>query len=98
MDAFKKFLNKKKADSKFKAAGPGHRLTADASSTSKNSAGGRPGGQVPQQQKSKPTPAPSDEKRQAAMAALARIEKEKSKKSMPDDLLANRQLAFIKGI
>ncbi|CAG7733419.1 unnamed protein product [Allacma fusca] len=100
MDALKKFINKKKADSKFKTAGPGQRLSDSTSPGShKNVASGRSSGQGSSAVKSPPrASAPTDEKRQAAMAALARIEKEKAKKgpSDPSDFLANRQLAFIK--
>jgi len=102
MDALKKFLSKKKVDKNFKAAGPGQKLS-DASSSSKG-----PSHQQQQHQgtsKSQPsrnnppaTASISDEKRAAAAAALARLEKNKKPEINSSQLLASRQLAFIKGI
>jgi len=98
MDALKKFLNKKKADTKFKQAGPGHKLSeTTGTSTSGATQKGKPQSNL-QKQPHKSVSTPTDEKKQAAAAALARLEKDKSKRSdvNPQELLASRQLAFIK--
>lgn len=65
-EKIKKFFQKKKADAKFKIAGPGHKLT-DSSSSSLNSNQGRISN-VSQKRIE-----PSDATRQAAEAALARL-------------------------
>jgi UBX domain-containing protein 6 len=64
-DKIKKFFQKKKADAKFKLAGPGHKLTEETVSQ-KNSSSGRSYAAVPRSE-------PSTESRQAAAAALARL-------------------------
>lgn len=64
-DKVKKFFQKKKADAKFKMAGPGHKLT-ESSSTAVSSS--KKPGYVPPQRSG-----PSDVNRQAAEAALARL-------------------------
>lgn len=64
-DKIKKFWDKKKAEAKFKMAGPGHKLNETAKPSS-----------VRQKGSSQPTPhrtAPSDEAKQAGAAALARL-------------------------
>ncbi|CAL8109598.1 unnamed protein product [Orchesella dallaii] len=106
MDALKKFLNKKKTDIKFKTAGPGQKLTAEAESSKGKTAtppgpgysghGHRAGGSGQIDPGRKAPPGPSEEKRQAAAAALARLEKQRKPESNEKDLLAARQLAFIK--
>lgn len=68
-DKLKKFFQKKKADVKFKRAGPGHRLNED--STPKNVA---KTGEMSRTSRVEPT----DEAKQAAAAALARFESKKS--------------------
>lgn len=98
MDALKKFIQKKKTDSNFKKAGPGHKLS---DSTGASSSGGKksPAGPSVTPQKKSPglTQAQQEQKRQAAAAALARQEKSKPT-TEADDLRAKRQIAFIKGI
>lgn len=64
-DKIKKFFQKKKADAKFKLAGPGHRLTQVNVSQNITSSGSSYTG-VPRSE-------PSAESRQAAAAALARL-------------------------
>jgi hypothetical protein len=102
MDALKKFLSNKKADKKFKAAGPGHKLTESPASSPSNRAaqsprkhGGSPAGTSAGVQERGPAE-PSAERRAAAAAALARVEKQRST-SNPNDMLSSRQHKFIKG-
>lgn len=95
MDALKKFLNKKKADAKFKTAGPGHKLADDGQSkgvSGKSSAPGTSGGGA-----HKVSSVPTEEKRQAAAAALARLEKQRKPDDNEKERLAARQLSFVKG-
>lgn len=68
-DKLKKFFQKKKADVKFKKAGPGHRLNEE--STSKYVA---KTGETARSYRVEPT----DEAKQAAAAALARFESKKT--------------------
>jgi hypothetical protein len=74
-DKIKKFFLKKKADAKFKLAGPGHRLTevdvtqkimTEVNVTQKITSSGSSYTGVPRSE-------PSAESRQAAAAALARL-------------------------
>ncbi|VVC37832.1 Hypothetical protein CINCED_3A020253 [Cinara cedri] len=81
-DKLKKFFQKKKADVKFKRAGPGHRLNEDTAP--KNVA---KTGETSRSNRVEPT----DEAKQAAAAALARFE---SKKSTTGPI--NTSLAAIK--
>ncbi|XP_022912967.1 UBX domain-containing protein 6 [Onthophagus taurus] len=73
-EKIKKFFQKKKLDAKFKLAGPGHKLAESSSSihgnqsNSKNSGTQKNQGYVPP-----PRAAPSSATRQAAEAALARL-------------------------
>jgi len=69
-DKLKKFFQKKKADVKFKRAGPGHRLNEGAA-TAKTVA--KPG-ETSRACRVEPT----DEAKQAAAAALARFESKKT--------------------
>ncbi|ODN03442.1 UBX domain-containing protein 6 [Orchesella cincta] len=101
MDALKKFLNKKKTDVKFKSAGPGQKLTGEPESSKAKGAtppghGHRAGGSSQHDQPRKAPSGPSEEKRQAAAAALARLEKQRKPESNEKDMRAARQLAFIK--
>lgn len=64
-DKIKKFFQKKKADAKFKLAGPGHRLTEETVSQKIRSSGSS--------HATVPRSEPSTESRQAAAAALARL-------------------------
>ncbi|XP_046388902.1 UBX domain-containing protein 6 [Ischnura elegans] len=64
MSAIKKFFQKKKADAKFKLAGPGHRLNEETVRKIQPSSSHVPAARVP----------PSAEAQQAAAAALARME------------------------
>jgi len=93
MDALKKFLTKKKADKKFKDAGPGHRLTESSGSSS---AGGSSGSRATPPKKPSQRVGPTGERKAAVDAALARLEQKKSATN-PNELLANRQLKFIRG-
>lgn len=68
-DKIKKFFQKKKADAKFKLAGPGHRLTDE--NTSRNRTDSH------SSYTAVPRSAPSTESRQAAAAALARLDGQK---------------------
>jgi UBX domain-containing protein 6 len=68
-EKLKKFFQKKKADVKFKRAGPGHRLNEDT--TPKNVA---KAGESSRTSRIEPT----DEAKQAAAAALARFENKKT--------------------
>lgn len=68
-DKLKKFFQKKKADVKFKRAGPGHRLNEDT--TPRNVV--KPG-ETSRTCRIEPT----DEAKQAAAAALARFESKKT--------------------
>ncbi|PNF29425.1 UBX domain-containing protein 6 [Cryptotermes secundus] len=68
-DKIKKFFQKKKVDARFKLAGPGHRLTGE--NTSQNRTDSRSSYTVA------PRSAPSTESRQAAAAALARLDGQK---------------------
>jgi len=103
MDALKKFIGKKRAEAKFKNAGPGQRLTDNAPSAGSPSSAKGQGNRKNDQKRSSPAQQPQkpktdslEERRQAAMAALARQEKVKPKTSTNEDLIAHRQLAFIK--
>lgn len=80
-DKIKKFFAKKKADAKFKLAGPGHRLT-DSSTTVVGPS--RPKASSVSQRSE-----PSDANRQAAQAALARLSGQKK------DVPFNTSLAAI---
>lgn len=62
-DKIKKFFQKKKADAKFKLAGPGHKLTEEKK---KITSSGGSSAAVPRSE-------PSTESRQAAAAAIARL-------------------------
>jgi len=95
MDALKKFLNKKKADKKFNQAGPGHRLTDAPPSQSSPKGQGQNVPKKPSPGQHRPAE-PSEERRAAAAAALARIEKTRSGTN-PNEMLAHRQMKFIKG-
>jgi UBX domain-containing protein 6 len=67
-DKIKKFFQKKKVDARFKLAGPGHKLTGENPS------------QIRTESHSSctvPRSAPSTESRQAAAAALARLDGQK---------------------
>lgn len=64
-EKIKKFFAKKKADAKFKLAGPGHKLNESSSTVVAPSKSNK---YVPQ-----PRAEPSDARRQAAEAALARL-------------------------
>ena len=90
MDALKKFIQKKKADSNFKKAGPGHRLTDPAPSSS----GGKKPSATPTTRKPSGGQT-SEEKRLAAAAAVAR--QEKTKPATSEALMASRQIAYIRG-
>lgn len=79
-EKIKKFFAKKKADAKFKLAGPGHRLT-DTSSTA--IVGPSKSSYVPKRS------APTEATRQAAEAALARVTNQKR------DVPFNTSLAAI---
>ncbi|XP_050422857.1 UBX domain-containing protein 6 [Adelges cooleyi] len=68
-DKLKKFFQKKKADVKFKRAGPGHRLNEDSAPKNVNKVG-----ETSRSCRIEPT----DEAKQAAAAALARFESKKS--------------------
>lgn len=94
MDALKKFIGKKKADIKFKTAGPGHKLTEDVDSAKQGKSGGAPG---PPHHAPKSSAGPSEEKRQAAAAALARLEKQKKPEANEKERLAARQMAYVRG-
>jgi len=106
MDALKKFLSRKKVDKGFKAAGPGQKLS-DGNSTSganQQGHGSKSSGRQTQpatlsshSQGRRSADAPSEEKRAAAAAALARVEKNRKPEANSKELLASRQLAFIKG-
>lgn len=63
-DKIKKFFQKKKMEANFKRAGPGHKLTEASSSSKSLSVADTPAA---------PRAPMSDEARQAAAAALARI-------------------------
>lgn len=82
-EKIKKFFAKKKADAKFKLAGPGRRL--DQSSTTIVGPS-KPKKDVPQQRSE-----PSDANRQAAEAALARLQQSSQRK----DTAFNTSLAAI---
>lgn len=99
MDALKKFLNKKKTDKVFKNVGPGHKLTESSGSSSgaQSKSPGRQSHQPSGHKSHGASATPSEEKRAAAAAALARIEKSRKPEANSKDLLAARQLAFIKG-
>lgn len=101
MDALKKFISKKKADVKFKTAGPGHKLASDGSQTTQGSnrlpTSSGASSSAPSRPRNSST-GPSEEKRQAAAAALARLEKQKKPDVSEKDRLAARQLAFVKGM
>ncbi|XP_066262322.1 UBX domain-containing protein 6 [Euwallacea similis] len=79
----KNFFQKKKADVKFKKAGPGHKLTESTSSNTMAPKSKKPGYVAPQRN------APSDVTRQAAEAALARMSSQKK------DTAFNTSLAAI---
>lgn len=99
MDALKKFISKKKTDVKFKTAGPGHKLT-ETDAAARGKPAGSSAGPSSGEPHSKRTaePVTSVEKRQAAAAALARLEKQKKPTDVNEkDRLAARQLAYIKG-
>ncbi|XP_028133703.1 UBX domain-containing protein 6 [Diabrotica virgifera virgifera] len=66
-EKIKKFFAKKKADAKFKLAGPGHKLT-ESSSTASNQSKPSKGAYVP------PKVEPTEAARQAAEAALVRLQ------------------------
>jgi UBX domain-containing protein 6 len=68
-DKIKKFFQKRKVDAKFKLAGPGHKLTDE--NTSRNRT------ESHSSHTAVPRPAPSTESRQAAAAALARLDGQK---------------------
>lgn len=99
MDALKKFISRKKADKKFKDAGPGHRLTDDTSSSGAGSSMGGSQGQPPPKKASpKQRVGPSEERKAAVEAALARNKLEQKKSTIdPNEMLASRQLKFIRG-
>lgn len=98
MDALKKFISKKKTDVKFKTAGPGHKLTeTDAAVRGKPGSSAGPSSGEPHSKRTA-EPVASVEKRQAAAAALARLEKQKKPTDVNEkERLAARQLAYIKG-
>ncbi|XP_050537776.1 UBX domain-containing protein 6 [Daktulosphaira vitifoliae] len=81
-DKLKKFFQKKKADVKFKRAGPGHRLDEDTAQKNINKVG-----ETSRSCRVEPT----DEAKQAAAAALARFENKKS-----SNCPINTSLAAIK--
>lgn len=70
-EKIKKFFAKKKTDAKFKLAGPGHRLDSDSSSTVSASSKNSKTAYAPQKS------VPSEAKRQAAEAALSRLQNQK---------------------
>lgn len=80
-DKIKKFFQKKKADAKFKLAGPGRKLT-DATPTGASGGSSKQKGYVPQRVE------PTDATRQAAEAALARLNTQQHKSTTFNTSLA----------
>lgn len=66
-DKIKKFFAKKKLDAKFKLAGPGHKMTESANTSSSSIVNKSKGSSVAKRQE------PTDATRQAAEAALLRL-------------------------
>lgn len=83
MSAIKKFFEKRKADAKFKAAGPGHKLT-ETHSSSKSSSSMPP--------KPLERAQPSQSSQMAGVAAIQRIQQQQSNKPS----MANRSLNVIR--
>ncbi|XP_025837169.1 UBX domain-containing protein 6 isoform X2 [Agrilus planipennis] len=70
-DKIKKFFAKKKVDAKFKLAGPGHRLDSSSSSSVN----------IPSDYKTPSKQEPSEARRQAAEAALLRVQSQQRKQN-----------------
>ena len=74
MDALKKFIEKKKSEAKFKKAGPGHRLSGEATGSGARASSSAPA-PVPERQH------PSKGSQLAGAAALARHEQKQQQQS-----------------
>lgn len=81
-DKIKKFFAKKKADAKFKLAGPGHKLNDSSTSTLSGPSKINNKKSVPKREE------PTDATRQAAEAALARLNNQKTDKHFNTSLAA----------
>lgn len=87
-DKIKKYFAKKKADVKFKTAGPGRKLNADSSNSSQKNQN------ASSNYKAKPRSEPSAEARLAAEAALARLGNQRERSANFNTSLAAIQVFY----